>query len=239
MTILPSLEMISGRVWGDSLTYTFFTDSLRVLNFTSRSNTYWDTTVSPSASVEFFLYLNAEVDPDSFSLAASFAPPIRGFWYGYRDYRYQQTYLGFFLTDTVGLRSEREYALNIDGSVELVDGMGFGDDLTLTFRTDPVLIERIRPEPDYPYVHPGTGVDVYFNTEMDSVSTQAAFELVTADRVPVPGTFAWSEPTRMQFRPDSLLQIGHVYIVRIDTTAMNMWGDHLKEEGLGFFRVQY
>jgi len=70
----------------------------------------------------------------------------------------------------------------------------------------------ISPHPDEKDVSPGTEITMKFSEPMNHTITELGFTL-TSEK-PVIGVFTWSG-TVMKFKPTSLLEVGHEYIIRL------------------------
>lgn len=238
LRIGPGLKLYNGQAWNDSLVSTFWTDSLRVqfygpTPYTSSSGYE----ITPSRDFNLYIGFNALVNPDSLTAAVTFTPPLQGVWV--EDVYYsREAALKFFYTGDAGLRAEQIYVVEIDGAVPLVGSSTLGHDVSLPFTTAAVKVIGSYPRQGDLNHCDGCGIAMRFNSEMDSISCASAFVLESLLGDTVTGTFNWQATDQLAFLSDSLLTAGGVYIARLDTTAQNRWGDHLREPYALYFRVR-
>jgi len=241
LTISDALSAVDGTTIGSEESIDFEVQPLRVTEFGFGSYYYRDTLVDPGEMGNLGVAFNADVDVDSFNVAAAFLPSIDGVWFGTTSDNYpyyDQQLLVFFPIGPVDLEPEQTYTLTIDGTVGLVGNIGLGTDVQLRFHTYPVRIESIYPSPGS-YASEYSDVSFYFNVPMDRVATQAAFSMATLDGTPVSGSFSWYDNDReMTFNPSPYLINGQSYLATVTTAARSESGAYLKEEGQTFFRVQ-
>ncbi|MCX6828845.1 MAG: Ig-like domain-containing protein [candidate division Zixibacteria bacterium] len=246
LTIDSTLSAIDGTKIGTIETVLFEVQPLMVIR-NGASNGYYssdlDSIIDPGESFNYRIYLNADVDIDSFNLAASISPELPGFWYQRYEYDYSQRnpYLAFFPTGPINLAAEQTYTITIDGSVGLVMGAGFGEDLQMRLHINPVIITSLYPSPGTQNFGISNNIAVEFNAPMDHATTEAAFSMTTWDGTPVSGTFNWyyyDDDRRMIFYPTSYLTPLQTYKVNIATTARSQSGAYLKEAGYTFFRTE-
>ncbi len=239
ITISADLTSIDGSKIGETDSVVLTTQALKVTSFSPRGDSYpsdGDTLIDPgSNSFNPRISFNADIDPDSFNIAASFFPDIEGFWYLVTQ-SYSTPYLAFFPTSEVALLPEQLYGLRLKGDVGIGMGIGLVRDTTIYFRTRPVMITNLYPSPGSRSVNQYQYVSVQFNTEMDTASTRAAFQMTTYAGIPVTGSIRWDSELQMQFDPGRL-QTGETYQVYVDTTARSKSGANLKERGHTFFKV--
>lgn len=238
MTIGPGLAVSGGQAWNDSLSSTFFTDSLRVLRVLTRYSYGGDPNLlEPRRAFTLIVQFNALVDSDSLTKATSFTPPIAGVWLDY-SYSLNETYLSFFHTGNEGLHAEQTYLWQIDGDVPLVGSFASSHDMNVPLRTAALRVLDTYPsQGDLSHCR-GCPVGLLFNSEMDSTTLAAAVTLSTLAGTPVPGQPEFSTSDIMYFNPDSVLLLDTVYVARISTGAASQWGDHLKETFELYFRVR-
>jgi len=238
MTIGAGLKSVDGASIGLAETIEFETQPLLLTEFEVSSGGYYgggNTTVDPGTTFVSRVWLNADVDATAFSGAASFDPPIHGFWFASGDVN--QTYLEFFTTQTPQLIPGSSYTLTIEGSIPMAGAAGFESDVIRQFSVNPVAVTSISPGRGSRSAYRYTSVEVRFNTIMDHASTEAAFEMTAGDGSPVPGTFNWYDEKQLTFRPNEPLDIGATYFVDVNTSAMSQIGPGLAEAASTFFQV--
>jgi hypothetical protein len=236
LAIGSTLATAGGQLWGDSLNLVFFTDSLRLLGL--QTSPYSGSSVmlfQPRRDFSFYARFNALVNPDSLNVATTFTPPIEGVWL--REPSASAGMLKFFHTGSVGLRAEQTYVVHMDGDVALVGSSTASDDLSASFQTQPVQVIASSPGQGEGFGCASCGIDLRFNSEMDTTSVASAFSLQTLAGSPVTGTLQSGDLDRVYFHPDSMLTVGEVYVARLSTIATNLWGDRLKEPFALYFRV--
>lgn len=238
LTIDSTLAAYDGTTIGERETIVFQVQPLEVVRY-GVSDGYYDvdTIADPGAFTGYRVYLNSQVDIDSFNVAATFDPTIPGIWlpgYGY----YDDPFVMFFPSQPVSLVPEQIYTLTIASGIGLVKGVGFDQDVELRIRTRPVVIERIQPAPGEYNVYRWTNVRVSFNTPMDHAVTEAAFRMTTWEGTPVAGSFSWSGDDQFSFGVSGGWTEGQVYEVTIATSAVSQSGHNLSEEGYTIFRVR-
>jgi hypothetical protein len=238
LTIGAGLKSVDGATIGLDETIEFETQPLMLTAFEVSSESYYssgNTTVDPGTTFIARVWLNADVDVTAFDGAASFDPPIEGFWYAREDIN--QSYLEFFTTEPPQLTPSASYSLTIEGSVPMAGTAGFESDVIRQFSVNPVAVTSLSPMRGSRSVYRFTAVDVRFNTNMDRASAEAAFEMTAGDGSAVPGTFSWSDDKQLSFRPISPLNTGATYFVDVNTSAMSQIGPALAEAASTFFQV--
>jgi Bacterial Ig-like domain len=245
LTIDSTLSAIDGAGIGTREIVTLKTQPLMVIEYGIPSGYYYgdfDTTTGPGAEFDYRIFLNADVDLDAFNLATTISPGLPGFWYEVDEYDYGQPgpYLAYFPTGPINLAAEQIYTITIDGSVGLVMGAGFGEDVQMHLCVGPVMITGLYPPPGSQNLSIYNSITVQFNAPMDHATTEAAFSMTTWDGSPVNGTFNWyyySGDQQMEFNPSSYLTPLQSYKVNVATTARSQSGAYLKEAGYTFFRT--
>lgn len=236
--ILPSLRLADGSEWGDSLKFSFTTDSLRLTCFSVGSGTC-DDTIIPLRWFQVQLRFNSAVHLDSVNAAASFTPDLEGVWYYAESYSGQRTdVILFFFTGPASLRAEWPFTFALSGSVGLAGPVGLGTDFEVALVTEPVRVVRILP-PKGADAPVSTWVEVEFNTAMDHPSAEAAVTLRAFNGSTIAGSKVWLDEYRLTFRPDAPLMLGQAYEVNVDNTAVSVLGDTLREPAYSFFRAAY
>ena len=235
----PTLRLADGRTWGDSLTFSFTTDSLRVLCFSVNSGRCGDTIV-PLRPFQVQLQFNSAVNIDSVNAAAFFTPDFEGFWY-YADSYYGETrtdIIKFFFTEPAMLRADQAYTLTLTGSVGLAGPVGLGPNFVATMVTEPVRVVRILPAKGADAAVT-TWVEVEFSTGMDHPTTEAAVSVHIFGGSAVAGSKVWLNEYKLTFRPDAPLMLGQAYEALVATTAVSLAGDTLRDSAYSFFRAAY
>ncbi len=241
MIIGESLAAVDGAVTGEGDTLSFMVQSLTITQYGIRSGySSLDTIVDPGTSFGCNIYLNADINIDSFNIATSIDPPMNGFWYkGYSGYSSPYTeYMQFFSTSPNLLEPNDTITISINGSIGLADEIGLGEDVVLRLYTEPVRITSMLPSQGSQNVSYYSSVQIDFNAPMDTVLTEAAFSITTWDGDPVPGTFYWYNNYReFNFNPTGYFIRGETYKAYLDTTARSTTGHRLESPGYTFFRV--
>ncbi len=243
MTIDADLEALDGSTTGEIETIIFQTEALKVMSCGFYEGYDWDSIATPGSMFNCRLQINADVDPDSLNTAVSIDPPIAGFWYPSSDYYYGHgRYLYFFPTGANELLPEQVITITIDGSVGLIDNVGFGTDTILTLGVYPVMITSIYPESGNRNVYIDSDIRVYFNTDMNHASVESAFSMTTWDDVSVDGSFYWRDYYEggeyLEFDPSAYLDAGQVYKVTVNMTARSLTGHYLDGAGYTFFMTR-
>lgn len=132
------------------------------------------------------------------------------------------------------LQTETLYEISLAETALDLDGVPLGEAFNFSFETAPIEITSTYPENGQIFVSRDNAITVYFNTYMTLSSVRNAFIIDP----PVSGTFKRGsqyydsdEPKNaITFLPSSNYQVNTKYTVTIQTTALDLHGNNLKED---------
>jgi uncharacterized protein YfaS (alpha-2-macroglobulin family) len=124
-----------------------------------------------------------------------------------------------------GYQYNTTYTIEFEGLLEDPQGLPFPLPEPLVYRMPAIL--AYWPGGDFDQAPPETSILVQFALAVDQSSTQAAFQVEPR----TPGKLQW-EANRLEFIPDSLLQLGGAYTVTLGTQALDAQGRPLLEQPL-------
>ena len=122
------------------------------------------------------------------------------------------------------LASNTQYIVTIDREAKDTFGNFLQQVATINFSTEPLRISSHFPENGATGVSRSGPIIISFNTFVDQLATQQAFQLTPA----IDGwEFQWSDLTQVQYSGTARLQANTFYMVTIDTTCTDAWKNPL------------
>lgn len=127
---------------------------------------------------------------------------------------------GFLKTSTL-------YTVTLDTTAQDTSGVGISESLQFSFTTEDLRIRSTYPRDGYTGLRTTSRISVCFNTMINKASAEEAF----STSPPVVGDFIWRQDlTCFDFVSRSgYLAANTTYQVKIDTTASDLYDDHLSE----------
>lgn len=127
---------------------------------------------------------------------------------------------GFLKTSTL-------YTVTLDTTAQDTSGVGISESLQFSFTTEDLRIRSTYPRDGYTGLRTTSRISVCFNTMINKASAEEAF----STSPPVVGDFIWrNDLTCFDFVSRSgYLAANTTYQVKIDTTASDLYDDHLSE----------
>lgn len=127
---------------------------------------------------------------------------------------------GFLKTSTL-------YTVTLDTTAQDTSGVGISESLQFSFTTEDLKIRSTYPRDGYTGLRTTSRISVCFNTMINKASAEEAF----STSPPVVGDFIWrNDLTCFDFVSRSgYLAANTTYQVKIDTTASDLYDDHLSE----------
>ena len=209
--------------------FEFTTDSARLMKFTYISPNIDDNGVFPQI---INLYFNAAVDTRTLQKPFMTDPH---FEYELVDSSNYNSVLEYKITSP--LRSETEYTLQIsDPGIQDFYGNPISGQTQSGFTTDPIKVIYYYPNPDFKLKHDRPIIQVRFNTVMDRIACQNAFQ-ITDSIFDLSGEFYWLTSGAMLYYLDSDLLHGTTYYICVDTTAADTFGHNLPQPFIHSFRL--
>ena len=197
-------------------TFSFTTEAIRIVSTSPGHSATW---ISPRTGV--LIRFNADMDLNSadsaFRMVDSELSEVTGdfVWRSGVDMEFHpHSYLAV----------DEKYTVTIDTTAQAIGGAKLPDPYEFSFTTQPLLVEHTSPQHKESWVSPSTHVWIYFNTDMDMESLNSAFEMVDSEDNHVVGDIVWSNPSYLQFVPNSPLALNEVYTITIAASAADMYG---------------
>lgn len=180
------------------------------------------------------IYFTTVMDHQSVEKAFSIDPPISGSFHWGEPPKSRKKILGgngdrlWFKPDNY-LKTNTLYAVALDTTAQDTGGIGISEPLQFSFTTENLRVKGAYPKDGYTGVRTTSRISVCFNTVMNRASAEEAFS--TSPQVVGDFNFIWRQDlTCFDFVSRSgYLAANTTYQVKIDTTASDLYGDHLSE----------
>jgi hypothetical protein len=230
ITLDTTAHDTSGTRMEEPFVFSFTTQGTKVVSFSPSNGS---TNVRPYTYI--FVGFNSPMDAKSVEDAFSINPSVEGEFDWPLDNRY------FYFTPKIGyLATNTQHTVKIDTTAKDTTGVHLSDSLVFSFTTEGIKVEYISPSNKSWEISTSTDIRVRFNTLMDQASVVSAFSLFP----PMAGEFSWYGPNNFVFYPSSVLASNSFYIVKVDSTAQDLYGSKLSEVFTNEFntapiRVQY
>ena len=138
---------------------------------------------------------------------------------------------------TSPLRAQTTYSVVLnDATIKDYYGNPLENRGEAQFTTDSIRVIYHFPNPDFLLKHDHPIIQVRFNTIMDREATQEAFLLTDSVTRPS-GEFEWLTPQAMMYYLEADLLHGVDYYIIVDTTAADLYGQHLPQKFIHKFRL--
>ena len=220
----------SGTPLEEPFVFSFTTQGTKVVSFSPSNG---------STNVRTYTYIfvgfNAPMDAKSVEDAFSINPSVEG------EFNWRSDNKSFYFIPKSGyLATSTQFTVKIDTTAKDTTGNHLSDSLVFSFTTEGIKVEYIYPSDRSWEISTSTDIRVRFNTLMDQASVVSAFSLFP----PMAGEFSWYGPNNFVFHPSSVLASNSFYIVKVDSTAQDLYGSKLSEVFTNEFntapiRVQY
>jgi len=185
-----------------------------------------DIYVNPLDNASIYMTFPKRMDPGSVENALTITPAMDAIFLWTEGNKLRIYSGGPLQTETLYEISLAETALDLDG-------VPLGEPFSFSFETAPIEINNTYPQNGQIFVSRNYPITVYFNTYMTLSSVRNAFSIDP----PVSGTFKRGtqysdsdEPKNaITFLPSSNYQVNKKYTVAIQTSALDLHGNNLKE----------
>ncbi|UCE06873.1 MAG: Ig-like domain-containing protein [bacterium] len=201
---------------GDSLSFDFIsyfeTEGVKITTTIPENQA---TFISPQSNI--YVYFNSRMDRQSVEQNFLTTPIKMGNfkWFNSRRVSFQP---GTFLA------SSTQYTVTIGANAKDIYNNSLPEDKTFTFETEPLRITSSYPANGATSINRSSQVSITFNTYVNQETVHNAFSLAPA----VEGwNFQWNDLTRFQYTGSTKLQANTFYIVTVDTTCSDAWGNLL------------
>lgn len=124
--------------------------------------------------------------------------------------------------------SETKYTITIDSTAEDLDGKKLKNPFTFSFETDKVRVTSTTPSNGEVFVFKENDLYINFNTYVVKSSVEKAIKITPTTQ----GYFSYdsySSSSRIRFDPATSWKPNTKYTITIDTSAVDLYGAHLKE----------
>jgi len=203
-------------IYGDSLSIdlvsNFKTEGVKITTTIPENEA---TFISPQSAI--YVYFNSKMDRQSVEQNFSISPIKMGNfrWFDSRRFSFQPG--AYFASNT-------EYTITIGAEARDIYNNFLTGNKTFSFETEPLRITYSYPANGATSISRSNPISITFNTFVNQETAQNAFSLIP----PVEGwNFQWSDLTRFQYVGSAKLLSNTFYIVTIDTTCSDAWGNLL------------